>query len=150
MSAAAICGAFCGRCTWPVALLAAHVWVEWCSVSARCRPPRRSLSRAPIGTGSGELRREPVSCALPSQDDDFTESYISTIGVDFVRACHAAQCSHTRPRAPRLVFCVRVLQRFRTVKIEDKTVKLQIVGVCCPLDRARVAPVVCVTKLALA
>jgi len=35
------------------------------------------------------------------QDDAFTESFISTIGVDF---------------------------RFRTVKIGDKTVKLQIVG----------------------
>jgi len=41
-----------------------------------------------------------TSSSLRAQDNSFTESYISTIGVDF---------------------------RFRTVKIEDKTVKLQIV-----------------------
>ena len=44
------------------------------------------------------------------QDNSFTESYISTIGVDF---------------------------RFRTVKIEEKTVKLQIVRFSLSLNYVR-------------
>ena len=43
------------------------------------------------------------ACVCSAQDDSFTDSYISTIGVDF---------------------------RFRTVNIDMKTVKLQIVTLC--------------------
>ena len=46
------------------------------------------------------LTKRRLFCSSRFQDNSFTESYISTIGVDF---------------------------RFRTVKIEEKTVKLQIV-----------------------
>ena len=53
-------------------------------------------------TGAHSFLNQNITCCLLFswfQDDAFTESYISTIGVDF---------------------------RFRTVKIENKTVKLQI------------------------
>lgn len=42
-----------------------------------------------------------LSCFLPVQDDTYTESYISTIGVDF---------------------------KIRTIELDGKTIKLQIVS----------------------
>jgi hypothetical protein len=54
-----------------------------------------------------------------SQDDAFTESYISTIGVDFVSIYIRSN--------PRVIPLIVLCQRFRTVKIDKKTVKLQIV-----------------------
>ena len=66
-------------------------------------------------------------------DDAFTDSYISTIGVDFVRTCMQMD----RPRRPPrpLVYMAHSSfppfshpQRFRTVKIDKKTFKLQIVS----------------------
>ncbi len=44
-----------------------------------------------------------ITCHPPPQDDTYTESYISTIGVDF---------------------------KIRTIDMDGKTVKLQIVRVC--------------------
>ena len=83
------------------------------------------------------------------QDDAFTESFISTIGVDFVRAGCLLQCryialplfiheedswraihlalSPLSPPASHRTPPTLASQRFRTVKIGDKTVKLQIV-----------------------
>ena len=78
----------------------------------------------------------PSPAAWPVQDDAFTESFISTIGVDFVSAHGVvrappplpppAHLTHPPP-PPRSPHHPPILQRFRTVKIGDKTVKLQIV-----------------------
>lgn len=70
------------------------------------------------------------------QDDAFTESFISTIGVDFVSTCdrplaldHAYTWRYTSLIGNRVIHDESYpLQRFRTVKIGDKTVKLQIVS----------------------
>jgi Ras-related protein Rab-1A len=51
-------------------------------------------------------------------DDTYTESYISTIGVDFVR--FGILCIW------RLKLTIR--QKIRTIELDGKTVKLQIVG----------------------
>lgn len=60
------------------------------------------------------------------QDDTYTESYISTIGVDFVSVLAIAlqmestlySCSVT----------LAVLQKIRTVELDGKVIKLQIVS----------------------
>lgn len=58
-------------------------------------------------------------------DDTYTESYISTIGVDFVRIFFTP---------PSEVATLMPLQKIRTIELDGKTVKLQIVG---PTLRAR-------------
>jgi Ras-related protein Rab-1A len=52
-------------------------------------------------------------------DDTYTESYISTIGVDFVRF-HALEHSKLNEAAD-------IKQKIRTIELDGKTVKLQIV-----------------------
>ncbi|KAG7385639.1 hypothetical protein PHYPSEUDO_001201 [Phytophthora pseudosyringae] len=60
-------------------------------------------------------------------DDAFTESYITTIGVDFVRGFDGWSSSRWLSVGKDLTEVVVCdLQRFRTVKIDNKTVKLQI------------------------
>ena len=54
-------------------------------------------------------------------DDTYTESYISTIGVDFVRSLLVMCVEYTR-----LTFH----QKIRTIELDGKTVKLQIVSIC--------------------
>lgn len=51
--------------------------------------------------GAGSLSVQSVSLATTFQDDTYTESYISTIGVDF---------------------------KIRTIELDGKTIKLQIVS----------------------
>jgi hypothetical protein len=82
------------------------------------------------------------------QDDTYTESYISTIGVDFVRPCPVICCGsqciqgqhgsmHERCRCVpaashnivQSAFHV-LLQKIRTVELEGKIIKLQIVRTC--------------------
>src|ERR1700733_8727507 len=57
-------------------------------------------------------------------DDTYTESYISTIGVDFV-------CDHFNSYTDRMFGIYRPLtfdlQKIRTIELDGKTVKLQIV-----------------------
>jgi Ras-related protein Rab-1A len=50
-------------------------------------------------------------------DDTYTESYISTIGVDFVRCDVRNKEDHKLTQA----------QKIRTIELDGKTVKLQIV-----------------------
>lgn len=57
----------------------------------------------PVGPQACSLR--PFHCPLIFQDDTYTESYISTIGVDF---------------------------KIRTIELDGKTIKLQIVSVALP------------------
>ena len=68
------------------------------------------------------------------QDDNFTDSYISTIGVDFVSVT-----------ALWLVLFRRccLLQRFRTITIDKKVVKLQIVRRKPEKQQALIAHFVC-------
>jgi len=73
-------------------------------------------------------------------DDAFTDSYISTIGVDFVSAASRLERVNQLGWAsfPPLTFPPHTharTQRFRTVKIDKKTFKLQIVS-----RRARARP----------
>lgn len=51
-------------------------------------------------------------------DDTYTESYISTIGVDFVRPFSSSLT----------IFIANFFQKIRTFELEGKTVKLQIVS----------------------
>lgn len=92
-------------------------------------------------------------CAGCLQDDTFQESYISTIGVDFVRGIPCPPSEPLAPLLPRvhcnllrccddaacacgcemlwlgsLFFLNGVVQRYRTVVVDGKTVKLQIVS----------------------
>lgn len=53
-------------------------------------------------------------------DDTYTESYISTIGVDFVRCCPFSFFLFF------CLFCTFCLQKIRTIELDGKTVKLQI------------------------
>ena len=55
-------------------------------------------------------------------DDTYTESYISTIGVDFV--CLHARFGITSDSNGKLTISV---QKIRTIELDGKTVKLQIV-----------------------
>lgn len=60
-------------------------------------------------------------------DDTYTESYISTIGVDFVRLPGPLALSTPLTDDGR--------QKIRTIELDGKTVKLQIVGLAsqpCP------------------
>ena len=57
------------------------------------------------------------------QDDTYTESYISTIGVDFVSqrgACEGLSMA--------MAYIISVLQKIRTVELDGKVIKLQIVS----------------------
>ena len=70
-------------------------------------------------------------------DDTYTESYISTIGVDFVRPTHSRAASPSASALPRLLSelpCV-TCQKIRTLELDGKTIKLQIV---CPWPAAAV------------
>ena len=58
-------------------------------------------------------------------DDTYTESYISTIGVDFVSLREGAE-RLWRPR--RIVKLIDGAQKIRTIELDGKTVKLQIVS----------------------
>jgi Ras-related protein Rab-1A len=62
-------------------------------------------------------------------DDTYTESYISTIGVDFVR--HPLLTAACRGNIWWSTLTVR--QKIRTIELDGKTVKLQIVCCACPL-----------------
>ena len=55
-------------------------------------------------------------------DDTYTESYISTIGVDFVSAC-LATLDVSRPCSD---VCMQMCQKIRTIDLDGKTIKLQI------------------------
>jgi Ras-related protein Rab-1A len=58
-------------------------------------------------------------------DDTYTESYISTIGVDFVSLREGAG----RPwGSRRIVWLIDGAQKIRTIELDGKTVKLQIVS----------------------
>lgn len=67
-----------------------------------------------------------------SQDDTYTESYISTIGVDFVckfkwgrgRKGREQERVQSERREVDLIF----IQKIRTISLEDKIIKLQIVS----------------------
>lgn len=67
------------------------------------------------------------------QDDSYLESYISTIGVDFVSdqsidaLCTVYQLQH---RNSCNYFTCSLMQKIRTVEQEGKTIKLQIVSFC--------------------
>ena len=52
-------------------------------------------------------------------DDTYTESYISTIGVDFVSPLTCCAVS-------RMLTCPNGLQKIRTIDLDGKTIKLQI------------------------
>jgi hypothetical protein len=56
------------------------------------------------------------------QDDTYTESYISTIGVDFVSRIGFRECFWKIPTC-----FLPVLQKIRTIELDGKTIKLQIV-----------------------
>lgn len=65
-------------------------------------------------------------------DDTYTESYISTIGVDFVRwipgPAGAVSFSRLLLCGPRNeILTLRLRQKIRTIELDGKTVKLQIV-----------------------
>ena len=60
------------------------------------------------------------------QDDTFTESYISSIGVDFVSWwLKLENCMHYKPTIDMNLS----MQKIRTVEIDSKTIKLQIVSI---------------------
>lgn len=59
---------------------------------------------------AGSLSAQSVSLATTFQDDTYTESYISTIGVDF---------------------------KIRTIELDGKTIKLQIVSMAFPQPSGR-------------
>ena len=81
-------------------------------------------------------------------DDTYTESYISTIGVDFVRPSHRLLPRVVRARAPAQLLCTLLAcsfftatfvspppsttpitsQKIRTIELDGKTIKLQIVS----------------------
>jgi len=97
--------------------------VGWRSLAEARAAPEAGAARARRATP----RRRPSS--LPHQDDTYTESYISTIGVDFVRRERGGAEAGARPRArarPPLVPLPR-RQKIRTVELDGKVVKLQIV-----------------------
>ena len=67
------------------------------------------------------------------QDDSYLESYISTIGVDFVSSLYV-KCGFVKlsvyawvPFYEMLNIIVIWLQKIRTVELDSKTIKLQIV-----------------------
>ena len=55
-------------------------------------------------------------------DDTYTESYISTIGVDFVRCPTSTNAAH----ALKLILSALACQKIRTIQLDGKTIKLQI------------------------
>jgi len=59
-------------------------------------------------------------------DDTYTESYISTIGVDFVRFCETPEQENPLKGAEGWL-THGASQKIRTIELDGKTVKLQIV-----------------------
>lgn len=65
------------------------------------------------------------------QDDSYLDSYISTIGVDFVRAQNICiHKIHLTLWKELIVWCLKFWQKIRTVEQDGKTIKLQIVSFC--------------------
>jgi Ras-related protein Rab-1A len=58
-------------------------------------------------------------------DDTYTESYISTIGVDFVSKIKLV-CRNAYRRPVLLTVIIVFVQKIRTVELDGKTIKLQI------------------------
>lgn len=65
---------------------------------------------------------------LRLQDDTYTESYISTIGVDFVSIISKFNLSFCMRRR-EADSCALILQKIRTIDLDGKTIKLQIVSI---------------------
>lgn len=61
-------------------------------------------------------------------DDTFTESYISTIGVDFVSFMLLHSVSMLRERYILIIDLTCYSQKIRTIDLDSKTIKLQIVS----------------------
>ena len=67
------------------------------------------------------------------QDDTYSESYISTIGVDFVSLKCSTTISPSIPFNLNVFFVLFAEQKIRTIDLDGKTIKLQIVS-CCTLN----------------
>lgn len=65
---------------------------------------------------------------FPVQDDTYTESYISTIGVDFVSATGQRNTSQLCSAMFKVSDVPRFSQKIRTVELDGKVIKLQIVS----------------------
>ena len=61
-------------------------------------------------------------------DDTYTESYISTIGVDFVRSLSYLPNPPCVPQESERRNADLLFQKIRTIELDGKTVKLQIVS----------------------
>lgn len=62
------------------------------------------------------------------QDDSYLDSYISTIGVDFVRAQNTCIQNILLIWTELIVSTLKFWQKIRTVEQDGKTIKLQIVS----------------------
>jgi len=87
----------------------------------------------------GTQVHQPDPTCLRLQDDTYTESYISTIGVDFVSgACTSPGQGFQSMQGPTLALTcsctLLILQKIRTVELDGKVIKLQIVSTSHALD----------------